>query len=105
MGQRPVANATIEELAAYDAWYAQDTENKVIYLTFDAGYENGNTAAILDALKAVGVPCVEVHISNVHQREEFRHKSVTAPACVGQLYGHGLKGYLMAMDYFLEGKA
>ena len=50
-GQRPVANATIEELAAYDAWYAQDTEDKVIYLTFDCGYENGNTEKISGGAK------------------------------------------------------
>ena len=62
------------------------------------------SVAILDALKAVSVPCVEVHISNVHQREEFRHKSVTAPACVGQIYGQGFQGYLRAMDHFLEGQ-
>ena len=61
--------------------------------------------AILDALKAVSVPAYEVHISNIDQRESFRAVSVTAPACVGQLYGHGFGGYLMAMDYFLEGKA
>lgn len=58
--------------------------------------------AILDALKAVSVPCVEVHISNVHQREEFRRKSVTAPACVGQICGLGLYGYEAAMSYFLS---
>lgn len=57
--------------------------------------------AILDALKAVSVPAYEVHISNIDQRESFRAVSVTAPACVGQLYGHGFEGYLMAMDYFL----
>ncbi len=50
-GQPPAANATFEELAKYDAWYAQDTDEKILYLTFDSGYENGNTPAILDALK------------------------------------------------------
>ena len=60
------------------------------------------SVAILDALKAVTVPCVEVHISNIHRREEFRHKSVTAPACVGQITGLGLYGYEAAMSYFLS---
>lgn len=50
-GQPPVANATFEELAQYDAYYAQDTDEKILYLTFDCGYENGNTGKILDALK------------------------------------------------------
>lgn len=54
-GQTPVGNADFEELAEYDAYYADDTEEKVLYLTFDAGYENGNTEPILDALKKHGV--------------------------------------------------
>lgn len=50
-GMRPTGNATIEELKEYDAYYAQDTQEKILYLTFDSGYENGNMPAILDALK------------------------------------------------------
>lgn len=50
-GKPPVANASFQELAKYNAYYAENTEEKVLYLTFDAGYENGNMPAILDALK------------------------------------------------------
>ena len=50
-GKPPVANATSEELAKYNAYYTENTDEKVLYLTFDAGYENGNTPAILEALK------------------------------------------------------
>lgn len=55
-GKPPVANATFDELKKYNAYYAENTEEKVIYLTFDCGYENGNTTAILDALKKHQVP-------------------------------------------------
>ena len=55
-GQTPVGNATAEFLSQYDAWYVGDTSRKVIYLTFDCGYENGNTEAILDALKKHNAP-------------------------------------------------
>lgn len=58
--------------------------------------------AIHDALKAVTVPAYEVHLSHIDQREPFRAVSVTAPACVGQIYGKGFQGYLEAMDYFLN---
>ena len=55
-GKTPVGNATSEELAAYNAWFAASPEENIIYLTFDCGYENGNTEAILDALKKHNAP-------------------------------------------------
>lgn len=53
--------------------------------------------AIYDALMSVDINIIEVHISNIHKREGFRRKSVTAPACLGQLCGFGFYGYIMAI--------
>ena len=54
--------------------------------------------AILDALRAVDIKAVEVHISNINDREEFRKHSVTAPACIGQISGFGVYGYILAIQ-------
>lgn len=59
--------------------------------------------ALLDAVKAVGIPTVEVHISKVEEREEFRQVSYIRSACVKTITGHGLAGYLEAIDFLIEG--
>jgi len=62
-----------------------------------AGYTH-TSVAILDALKIIKIPSVELHISNIHSREEFRHKSLISNAVKGIICGFGTKGYLMAID-------
>ena len=57
--------------------------------------------AIHDAIKGVSIRTVEVHLSNIHSREEFRKTSVTAPACIGQISGFGELGYVLAMEALL----
>ena len=60
------------------------------------------SVAIRDALSACGVPAVEVHLSNTHRREPFRHASLTVPVCIGQVMGFGAHGYVLALEGLLK---
>lgn len=84
------------EGAIIDAIHSLRTEYDGCIL--NAGAYTHYSYAILDAIKAVGKPVIEVHLSNVHAREEFRHKSVIAPACVGSIAGFGKNSYFLALS-------
>ncbi len=58
--------------------------------------------AVFDAVASVSIPTIEVHISNIHKREQFRQKSVIAPACIGQISGFGASSYLLALTAMKE---
>lgn len=70
----------------------------------NAGAYTHTSVAIHDAIGAIKTPVVEVHISNVYAREEFRHKSLITAKCAGMIIGFGLEGYAMAIQYILKSK-
>ncbi|MBD5392948.1 MAG: type II 3-dehydroquinate dehydratase [Lachnospiraceae bacterium] len=78
--------------------YFDGTEGIVI----NPGAYTHYSYAIHDALASITIPKVEIHISDITKREEFRKVSVTAPACSKQIYGRGLQGYIDAVDYLIE---
>ena len=91
-------------------FFQSNTEGAIIdYVQANAGSSSGiiinagglthTSVALRDCLAAVSVPVVEVHISNIYAREEFRHTSLTAPVVRGSIVGLGWQGYLLALDY------
>lgn len=83
--------------------------NKIQEVGFDfdaillnAGGYTHTSVAISDAIAGVTTPVLEVHISNIYKREEFRHKSIISKSCVGMIAGLGLKGYELGVQYFLH---
>ena len=97
--------------------YQSNCEGEIIDRIQEAYYEKADgivinpgaythySYAIRDALASITAPKVEVHISNIHQREEFRHVSVIAPVCTGQIAGLGLQVYLLAIDAIIQIKS
>jgi 3-dehydroquinate dehydratase II len=71
-------------------------------ILLNAGGYTHTSIAIADAIAAINTPVVEVHISNVFQREDYRHVSMIGKNCIGSISGFGLKSYDLAIDYFLD---
>jgi 3-dehydroquinate dehydratase II len=96
-------------------YYQSNVEGEIINMIHEVGFSfdgiiinagayTHTSVAIHDAIGAIKTPVVEVHISNVYAREEFRHKSLITSKCVGMMTGFGMEGYALALEYFKNKK-
>ncbi|MDO1581884.1 type II 3-dehydroquinate dehydratase [Rhizobium oryzicola] len=78
--------------------YLHEADDKAVGVVINPGAYGHTSIALHDAIRAISVPVIEVHISNIHAREEFRHKSMIAPAAKGMICGLGPHGYILAIE-------
>jgi 3-dehydroquinate dehydratase-2 len=78
--------------------WIQAAKGKFQVIVLNAAAYTHTSVALRDAISAVGVPTIEIHLSNVHAREEFRHTSLIAPVCRGQIAGFGANSYILALE-------
>ena len=78
--------------------WIQQAKGKFNVIVINAAAYTHTSIALRDAIAAVGVPTIEIHLSNVHAREKFRQKSLIAPVCCGQIIGFGPKSYVLAVE-------
>ena len=78
--------------------WVQEAKGKFAAIVINAAAYTHTSVALRDAISAVGVPTIEIHLSNVHAREKFRHKSLIAAVCRGQICGFGAKSYLLGLE-------
>jgi 3-dehydroquinate dehydratase-2 len=85
--------------------WIQQAKGKFDVIVINAAAYTHTSIALRDAIAAVGVPTIEIHLSNVHSREKFRHKSLIAPVCCGQITGFRQKSYILALEASVDVKA
>jgi 3-dehydroquinate dehydratase II len=78
--------------------WIQQAKGKFDVIVLNAAAYTHTSVALRDAIAAVGIPTIEIHLSNVHAREEFRHKSLIAPVCCGIIAGFGANSYVLALE-------